>query len=88
MTSVNNLMLLHLSVIVRRARQPVVISQRRPVTQEEKDLALKRAKKFKSENPFSVQTMMESYVYVGFFMVMSLISHMVFHLYRAQKSSL
>ncbi|KAG2556371.1 hypothetical protein PVAP13_8NG077400 [Panicum virgatum] len=54
--------------IVRRARQPVVISQRRPVTQEEKDLALKRAKEFKSENPFAVQTMMESYVYVGFFM--------------------
>ncbi|PAN41645.1 hypothetical protein PAHAL_8G058900 [Panicum hallii] len=54
--------------IVRRARQPVVISQRRPVTQEEKDLALRRAKEFKSKNPFAVQTMMESYVYVGFFM--------------------
>ncbi|CAL4994507.1 unnamed protein product [Urochloa decumbens] len=54
--------------IVKRARQPVVISQRRPVTQEEKDLALRRAKEFKSKNPFSVQTMMESYVYVGFFM--------------------
>ncbi|CAM0150204.1 unnamed protein product [Urochloa decumbens] len=54
--------------IVKRTRQPVVISQRRPVTQEEKDLALRRAKEFKSKNPFSVQTMMESYVYVGFFM--------------------
>ncbi|CAN6362561.1 unnamed protein product [Urochloa humidicola] len=54
--------------IVKRARQPVVISQRRPVTQEEKDLALRRAKEFKSKNPFAVQTMMESYVYVGFFM--------------------
>ncbi|CAO2148111.1 unnamed protein product [Urochloa humidicola] len=54
--------------IVKRARQPVVISQRRPVTQEEKDLALRRAMEFKSKNPFAVQTMMESYVYVGFFM--------------------
>lgn len=54
--------------IVRRARQPVVISQRRPVTEEEKGLALRRAKEFKSKNPFAVQTMMESYVYVGFFM--------------------
>ncbi|CAO2143572.1 unnamed protein product [Urochloa humidicola] len=54
--------------IVKRTRQPVVISQRRPVTQEEKDLALRRAMEFKSKNPFTVQTMMESYVYVGFFM--------------------
>ncbi|KAF8711240.1 hypothetical protein HU200_029258 [Digitaria exilis] len=55
-------------VIVKRTRQPVVISQRRPVTEEEKDLALTRAKEFKSNNPFAVQIMMESYVYVGFFM--------------------
>ncbi|KAJ1274948.1 hypothetical protein BS78_05G098400 [Paspalum vaginatum] len=54
--------------ITKRNRQPVVISQRRPITQEEKDLALRRAMEFKSKNPFSVQTMMESYVYVGFFM--------------------
>lgn len=54
--------------VLRRSRQPVVISQRRPVTQEEKDLALRRAKEFKSKNPFSLQIMMESYVYVGFFM--------------------
>nr|CAB3491191.1 unnamed protein product [Digitaria exilis] len=54
--------------IVKRTRQPVVISQRRPVTEEEKDLALTRAKEFKSNNPFAVQIMMESYVYVGFFM--------------------
>lgn len=80
--SVNNWMLLHLSVIVKRVRQPAVISQRRPVTEEEKDLALRRAKQFKSKNPFAVQTMMESYVYVGFFMVISLISHMLLHLYR------
>ncbi|WVZ53703.1 hypothetical protein U9M48_004608 [Paspalum notatum var. saurae] len=54
--------------ITKGNRQPAVISQRRPITQEEKDLALRRAKEFKSKNPFSVQTMMESYVYVGFFM--------------------
>ncbi|XP_062196928.1 B3 domain-containing protein Os11g0197600-like isoform X2 [Phragmites australis] len=54
--------------ILKKARQPVVISQRRPVTEEEKNFALKRAKEFKSKHPFSVQIMMESYVYVGFFM--------------------
>uniref|UniRef100_A0A0D9XQ23 TF-B3 domain-containing protein n=1 Tax=Leersia perrieri TaxID=77586 RepID=A0A0D9XQ23_9ORYZ len=49
-------------------RQLAVISQRRPVTEGEKDHALQRAKDFKSKNPFAVQIMMESYVYVGFFM--------------------
>ncbi|XP_062183028.1 B3 domain-containing protein Os11g0197600-like isoform X2 [Phragmites australis] len=58
-------------VIFKKARQPVVISQRRPVTEEEKNLALKRAKEFKSKNPFAMQIMMDSYVYVGFFMNIS-----------------
>ncbi|XP_052136456.1 B3 domain-containing protein Os11g0197600 [Oryza glaberrima] len=49
-------------------RQLTVISQRRPVTEAEKDHALQRAREFKSKNPFAVQIMMESYVYVGFFM--------------------
>ncbi|XP_040385111.1 B3 domain-containing protein Os11g0197600-like isoform X2 [Oryza brachyantha] len=52
----------------RGQRQLRVISQRRPVTEAEKDHALQRAKEFKSKNPFVLQIMMESYVYVGFFM--------------------
>ncbi|PNT63993.1 B3 domain-containing protein Os11g0197600 isoform X2 [Brachypodium distachyon] len=49
-------------------RQLLVISQRPPVTEEQKNHALQRAKKFKSKNPFALQIMKESYVYVGFFM--------------------
>ncbi|TVU26286.1 hypothetical protein EJB05_28825, partial [Eragrostis curvula] len=56
-------------VVSKKLRQPVVISQRRPITEEEKAHALKRAKEFKSKNPFTLQVMMASYVYVGFFMV-------------------
>lgn len=67
---VNNLMLWHFPVVSKKFRQPVVISQRRLVTEEEKNHALERAKEFKSRHPFAVQVMMESYVYVGFFMVM------------------
>ncbi|CAD6254352.1 unnamed protein product [Miscanthus lutarioriparius] len=54
--------------LLKTSRAPVVISQRRPVTEEEKDLALRKANEFKSKYPFTVQIMMESYVYVGFFM--------------------
>ncbi|KAF0894639.1 hypothetical protein E2562_001934 [Oryza meyeriana var. granulata] len=54
--------------ISKGQRQLRVISQRRPVTEAEKDHALQKAKEFKSKNPFALQIMMESYVYVGFFM--------------------
>ncbi|KAK3119411.1 hypothetical protein QOZ80_9AG0670040 [Eleusine coracana subsp. coracana] len=54
--------------MTRKFRQPVVISQRRPITEEEKNHAFERAKEFKSKNPFALQVMMESYVYVGFFL--------------------
>ncbi|KAG8089545.1 hypothetical protein GUJ93_ZPchr0011g27564 [Zizania palustris] len=57
---------------MRGQRQLTVLSQRRPVTEAEKDRALERAKGFKSKNPFALQIMMASYVYVGFFMVMPL----------------
>jgi hypothetical protein len=67
---VNNLMLWHFSVVSKKFRQPVVISQRHLVPEEEKNHALERAKEFKSRHPFAGQVMMESYVYVGFFMVM------------------
>ncbi|KAG8089529.1 hypothetical protein GUJ93_ZPchr0011g27207 [Zizania palustris] len=53
---------------MRGQRQLTVLSQRRPVTEAEKDRALERAKGFKSKNPFALQIMMASYVYVGFFM--------------------
>jgi len=78
-------MLSRLSVLLKTSRAPVVISQRRPVTEEERDLALRKANEFKSKYPFTVQIMMESYVYVGFFMVMSLISHMLLHTYMELK---
>uniref|UniRef100_M8BW15 B3 domain-containing protein n=1 Tax=Aegilops tauschii TaxID=37682 RepID=M8BW15_AEGTA len=49
-------------------RQLRVLSQRRLVTEIQKDNALLRAKQFKSKNPFGLQIMKESYVYVGFFL--------------------
>ncbi|KAM3311711.1 hypothetical protein ACQJBY_031997 [Aegilops geniculata] len=49
-------------------RQLRVLSQRRLVTEIQKDNALLRAKQFKSKNPFCLQIMKESYVYVGFFL--------------------
>lgn len=58
----------HGKSIMKGQRQPAVISQRRQVTEEEKNHVLEKAKRFKSKNPFTVQTMMASYVYVGFFM--------------------
>lgn len=64
--------MLHFSGVSKGQRQLTVISQRRPVTEAERDHALQRAREFKSKNPFAVQIMMESYVYVGFFMVMLL----------------
>ncbi|TVU26295.1 hypothetical protein EJB05_28834, partial [Eragrostis curvula] len=55
-------------VMSKKLRQPVVISQRRRITQEDMAHALERAKEFKSKNPFTLQVMMASYVYAGFFM--------------------
>nr|ACN34428.1 unknown [Zea mays] len=54
--------------LLRTTKAPVVISQRRRVTEEEKCLALRKAMEFKSKHPFTMQIMIESYVYVGFFM--------------------
>ncbi|TVU25393.1 hypothetical protein EJB05_27888, partial [Eragrostis curvula] len=56
------------SVMSKKFRLPVVISQRRPITQAEKDRALKRAKEFKSKNPLALQVMTSCHVYAGFFM--------------------
>jgi hypothetical protein len=50
------------SVVSKRFRHPAVTSQRRQVTEEQKNHALERANEFKSRNPFTVQVMMESYV--------------------------
>ncbi|XP_044980572.1 B3 domain-containing protein Os11g0197600-like isoform X2 [Hordeum vulgare subsp. vulgare] len=49
-------------------RQLKVISQRPRITEIQKDNTLLRAKQFKSKNPFGLQIMKESYVYVGFFL--------------------
>jgi hypothetical protein len=49
---VNNLMLWHFSVVSKKFRQAVVISQRHLVTEEEKNHSLERAREFKSKTPF------------------------------------
>ncbi|TVU26287.1 hypothetical protein EJB05_28826, partial [Eragrostis curvula] len=75
----DNLMLWYFPVMSKKLRQPVVISQRRRTTEKEMAHALKREKEFKSKNPFTLQVMLSSYVYVGFFMV--IISHVNFSEY-------
>lgn len=45
-----------------------LISQRRPVTEEEVGKTLERAMLFKSEHPFAIAVMQDSYVYTSFFM--------------------
>lgn len=45
-----------------------LISQRRPVTEEEVGRTLERAMSFKSEHPFAIAVMQDSYVYTSFFM--------------------
>ncbi|XP_072955209.1 B3 domain-containing protein Os11g0197600-like [Typha angustifolia] len=49
-------------------KMPALISQRRPVTQEEINKSLERAKLFKSRNPFTLIVMQDSYCYNSFFM--------------------
>ncbi|KAM0846061.1 hypothetical protein ACQ4PT_055933 [Festuca glaucescens] len=49
-------------------RQPEVISQRPPVSEEQQNNALLKAKQYKSKYPITVQIMKETYVYKTFFM--------------------
>ncbi|XP_020106296.1 B3 domain-containing protein Os11g0197600-like isoform X3 [Ananas comosus] len=56
--------------VAKVQKMPSLISQRRPVTQEEVDRALERAKLFKSKNPSTLIVMQDSYVYSSFFMNM------------------
>lgn len=61
-----------LHVVVAKVQKiPSLSSQRRPVTKEEVDKALCKAKSFKSKNPFFLIVMQDSYVYSTFFMVSS-----------------
>ncbi|XP_020593729.1 B3 domain-containing protein Os11g0197600-like isoform X2 [Phalaenopsis equestris] len=46
------------------------VSQRRPVTQEERDDALAKARSFKSDKPFMMMIMKGSYVYHGFYLTL------------------
>ncbi|KAJ4818971.1 B3 domain-containing protein [Rhynchospora pubera] len=57
-----------LTEVTKRKRVPPIVSQRRPVTQEEIDNTLDRAKSFESENPFMSIVMRNSYVYCSFFL--------------------
>jgi hypothetical protein len=85
--SVNNCLLLHLSDSESGQRQLKVISQRPVVTEEQKNQALQRAKQFKSKNPFGLQIMKESYVYVGFFLVILLLFPQIYYFYRLKNRS-
>lgn len=55
--------------IVKFRREQAVISRRPPVTEEQKNYALQRAKQYKSKNPIALQIMKETYVYKTYFMI-------------------
>uniref|UniRef100_M8B4G2 Uncharacterized protein n=1 Tax=Aegilops tauschii TaxID=37682 RepID=M8B4G2_AEGTA len=50
-------------------RRPGLMSQRRPVTQREKEDAMERARRFKSTRPFTVKAMKHNDVYASYFMI-------------------
>ncbi|XP_020682851.1 B3 domain-containing protein Os01g0723500 isoform X2 [Dendrobium catenatum] len=54
----------------RKKRYRGFVSQRRPVTQKERDDALAKAQSFKSENPCFMMVMKGSYVYNGFYLAL------------------
>ncbi|XP_042384048.1 B3 domain-containing protein Os11g0197600-like [Zingiber officinale] len=55
-------------LVAKVQKMPPLSSQRRPVTKEEVDKALCKAKSFMSKNPFFLIVMQDSYVYSSFFM--------------------
>ncbi|CAD5193431.1 unnamed protein product [Musa acuminata subsp. malaccensis] len=55
-------------VVAKVQKMPALLSQRRPVTKEEVYNALRKAKSFKSKNPFFHVVMYDSHVYTGFFL--------------------
>ncbi|URD73311.1 B3 domain-containing protein [Musa troglodytarum] len=57
-----------LAVVAKVQRMPALILQRLPVTKEEAESALHKAKLFKSKNPIFHTVTYDSYVYTGIFM--------------------
>ncbi|XP_044970658.1 B3 domain-containing protein Os11g0197600-like isoform X1 [Hordeum vulgare subsp. vulgare] len=55
--------------LIKVMRRPGLTSQRRPVTQRDKEYAMERALWFKSERPFTVKTMKHNDVYASYFMI-------------------
>ncbi|CAL9079531.1 unnamed protein product [Musa textilis] len=55
-------------VVAKVQKMPALLSQRRPVTKEEAYDALRKAKSFKSKNPFFHVVMYDSHVYTSFFL--------------------
>ncbi|KAM3278083.1 hypothetical protein ACQJBY_045760 [Aegilops geniculata] len=56
-------------VLIKVMRRSGLTSQRRPVTQREKEYAMERAQRFKSERPFAVKAMKHNDVYASYFMI-------------------
>uniref|UniRef100_A0A8R7R9I0 TF-B3 domain-containing protein n=1 Tax=Triticum urartu TaxID=4572 RepID=A0A8R7R9I0_TRIUA len=56
-------------VLIKVMRRPGLTSQRHPVTQREKEYAIERARRFKSERPFTVKAMKHNDVYASYFMI-------------------
>jgi hypothetical protein len=77
---VSNSILFYFPAVVKVQRVPEATSQRLPVSEEQKNYALQRAKQYKSKYPITLQIMQETHVYNTYFMVM-LLPCIFFHLY-------
>ncbi|XP_044328904.1 myb-like protein X isoform X3 [Triticum aestivum] len=56
-------------VIVKVQRRPELESQRRPITQRDKEYAMERARRFQSKRPFVIKEIKHTNVYVSYFMI-------------------
>uniref|UniRef100_A0A453D110 TF-B3 domain-containing protein n=1 Tax=Aegilops tauschii subsp. strangulata TaxID=200361 RepID=A0A453D110_AEGTS len=56
-------------VIVKVQRRPELESQRRPITQRDKEYAMERARRFQSKRPFVIKEIKHTDVYVSYFMI-------------------
>ncbi|VAI92014.1 unnamed protein product [Triticum turgidum subsp. durum] len=56
-------------ILIKVMRRPGLMSQRRLVTQREKEYAMERALRFKSDRPFTIKAMRHNDVYALYFMI-------------------
>ena len=75
MIYLSNSIILHFLAVVKVQRGPEVMSQRLPVSEEQKNYTLQKARQYKSKYPTTLEIMKDTNVYKSFFMVLFLSLH-------------